>query len=201
MKRNVVIIDHYDSFVHTIAYYVREFDFNPIVVRSTDADPVRLRELEPSALVLGPGPGSPAQTPYGSLIRTFGGDIPILGVCLGHQAIAAAYGGEVVRATEPIHGRTSTVFHLGGGVFHDLPNNLSATRYHSLVVEESSLPACLQVTARSVEDGSIMALRHRDIPIESVQFHPESIGTENGTAIMGNFLFEHVKEGNIVATR
>ncbi len=144
--------------------------------------------LNPQYIVIGPGPGSPAAAHLSKeLILTCSGTIPLLGVCLGHQALAECFGGTVAKADIPMHGKTSRIFHQNEGVFADLPQGFQATRYHSLIVEEKALPACLKVTART-ETGEIMGLRHVDLPLQSVQFHPESILTENGLELLKNFL-------------
>lgn len=188
MVERILLIDNYDSFVYNLARYFEELGCNTTVVRN---DLVTLREIAsqpPSAVVLSPGPCTPSETGICTeLVKHFGQSIPILGVCLGHQAIAAARGGNIVRAREPIHGKTSRVFHDECGLFESLPNPLHATRYHSLIVDESTLPAELRVTARA-DDRTVMAIQHRRWPLYGVQFHPESILTRCGHQLLANFL-------------
>jgi anthranilate synthase/aminodeoxychorismate synthase-like glutamine amidotransferase len=184
----ILLIDNYDSFVYNLARYLIELGCATEVVRNdtvTVADVVR---LAPQAIVISPGPCTPAEAGISmALIRELGPRVPILGVCLGHQALAAALGGNVIRAHEPIHGRTSLVHHKGERLFAGLPNPLRATRYHSLIVEELSLPSELRVTART-SDGIPMALEHLTWPAFGVQFHPESILTDSGHRLLANFL-------------
>lgn len=184
----ILLIDNYDSFVHNLARYFEELGCETDVVRndSTTVDEVRRRL--PQAIVLSPGPCTPRETGIcGDIVRELGPTTPILGVCLGHQTIAYALGGRIVRAPQPVHGRTSLILNHGERLFAGLPNPLRATRYHSLIAEESSLPAVFQVTARS-EEGLIMALDHREWPVFGVQFHPESVLTECGHRLLANFL-------------
>lgn len=184
----LLLIDNYDSFVHNLARYFRRLGQETHVVRNDTFDVTAIRRLRPSAVVISPGPCSPNEAGCSlDVVRELTGELPILGVCLGHQAIAAALGGRVVRAGEPMHGRTSLVFHDGDGIFAGLPQPFTVCRYHSLVVEEESLPDCLPVTARTA-DGVAMALAHREYPVYGVQFHPESILTEGGFQILANFL-------------
>jgi anthranilate synthase/aminodeoxychorismate synthase-like glutamine amidotransferase len=184
----ILVIDNYDSFVFNLARYLERLGQATRVVRNTAIDAAGVRRMQPRALVLSPGPCTPRQAGCSiDLVRAFHAELPILGICLGHQAIAEALGGRVVRATEPVHGRTSAGFHQGRGIFAGLPNPITAARYHSLVVEEPSLPACLEVTARTA-DGTIMALRHREHPVVGLQFHPESILTEAGYPLLAAFL-------------
>ncbi|GAB2950841.1 anthranilate synthase component II [Streptomyces heilongjiangensis] len=185
-----LVVDAYDSFVHIIRQYLLELDAGPVVVRSGDLDHAAVEAMDPDLLVLGPGPGHPAVSGHVELIRRFAGHIPVLGVCLGHQALGLAYGAEVRRA-RPMHGKTSALEHDGAGMFEGVPQLVRVTRYHSLVVEEESVPACLEVTARSLDDGLVMGLRHRELPLESVQFHPESVCTEQGMTLFGNFVRQH----------
>lgn len=184
----ILLIDNYDSFVHNLARYFRRLGQETLVVRNDALTPADVERLAPAAIVLSPGPCAPPQA--GStleVIRRWHARIPMLGVCLGHQAIAEALGGTVIRAAEPVHGRTSLVFHEGDGVFAGLPSPILACRYHSLVVEEASLPAELRVTART-EEGVVMALQHQALPLVGVQFHPEAILTEHGLELLANFL-------------
>ncbi|WP_435211285.1 anthranilate synthase component II [Streptomyces sp. bgisy034] len=185
-----LVVDAYDSFVHIIRQYLLELDAGPVVVRSGDLDHAAVEAMDPDLLVLGPGPGHPAVSGHVELIQQFAGRIPVLGVCLGHQALGLAYGGEVRRA-RPMHGKTSALEHDGVGMFKGVPQLVRVARYHSLVVEEASVPDCLEVTARSLDDGLVMGLRHRELPLESVQFHPESVCTEQGMTLFGNFVRQH----------
>ncbi len=185
----VVVVDNYDSFVYNLVQYLGELGAEPVVVRNDDVDVEGLRALEPDALLVSPGPGRPVDAGISSqAIAVLGGEgLSVLGVCLGHQCIGEVFGGEVVRAPELMHGKTSLVHHDGMGVLAGLADPFEATRYHSLVVDPASVPACLEVTARTA-DGVIMGLRHRSLPIEGVQFHPESILTRVGHELLGNFL-------------
>jgi anthranilate synthase/aminodeoxychorismate synthase-like glutamine amidotransferase len=185
----VLVIDNYDSFVYNLVQYLGELGAEPVVHRHDQVTPAELEALAPDAVLVSPGPGRPEDAGVSNdAIRTFGErGVPVLGVCLGHQCIGQLYGGDVVRAPRVMHGKTSTISHDGAGVFAGLPNPITATRYHSLVVERESVPEVLTVTAES-EDGLVMGLRHRDLPVEGVQFHPESILTESGHALLRNFL-------------
>jgi anthranilate synthase component 2 len=183
----VLLIDAYDSFVHIIDQYLRTLGADTRVVRSLTRTPAALAGLEPDAVVLGPGPGHPADSGHVELVHEFAGRVPLLGVCLGHQAIGLAYGGRVEVAREVMHGRTSTVRHDGTGLFQGLGHTLEATRYHSLLVAEP-LPAELMTTAVATDHGYLMGLRHRTLPVEGVQFHPESVMTTGGLTMMRNFL-------------
>ncbi|MEU2181862.1 anthranilate synthase component II [Streptomyces thermolilacinus] len=183
----VLLIDAYDSFVHIIDQYLRTLGARTEVVRSLTRSPEELAASRPDAVVLGPGPGHPAESGHVELVHRFAGRVPLLGVCLGHQAIALAHGGRVEVADQVMHGRTSTVRHDGAGVFAGLGHTLEATRYHSLVVAEP-LPDDLVTTAVAVDHGYVMGLRHRTLPVEGVQFHPESIMTTGGLTMMENFL-------------
>ena len=183
----VLLVDAYDSFVHIIDQYLRTLRARTEVVRSGTRTPEQLAEAAPDAVVLGPGPGHPAASGHVELVRHFAGRVPLLGVCLGHQAIALAFGGRVAVAGHLMHGRSSTVVHEGTGVFEGLPERTVVTRYHSLIVERP-LPPVLRETAFSVDDGYVMGLAHRDLPVEGVQFHPESITTETGLRFFENFL-------------
>ena len=183
----VLLIDNYDSFVHNLARYVRELG-HPTVVRLNDAITLDdIGALRPTHIILSPGPCTPAEAGISNeVIRIFGKHIPVLGVCLGHQCIAAAFGGEVIRGT-PVHGRTSAIHHNGDGLFTGLPNPFQAARYHSLVVRREAIPDELEVIASTVT-GEVMALRHRTHPVWGVQFHPESLLTEHGYRLLERFL-------------
>jgi anthranilate synthase component II len=188
MGPRVLVIDNYDSFVYNIVQYLGELGVDPVVYRNDDLTVRDALHLKVDAILLSPGPGRPEDAGILlDLIRDGAGRKPMFGVCLGHQAIGHVFGGDVVRAPELMHGKTSLVHHEGVGVFAGLPNPLVATRYHSLVVEPSTLPDCLEVTATTA-DGIIMGLRHREYPIEGVQFHPESILTAAGHDLLNNFL-------------
>ncbi len=185
----VLVIDNYDSFVYNLVQYLGELGAEPVVHRHDAITLDEARAIEPDALLVSPGPGRPEDAGISDdAIRAFGEDgIPVLGVCLGMQCIGQVYGGEIVRAPRVMHGKTSEIRHDGRGVFEGLPDVLTATRYHSLVVERESVPSCLAMTAEA-EDGTVMGLRHRDHPIEGVQFHPESILTDAGHDMLRNFL-------------
>ena len=184
----VLVIDNYDSFVYNLVQYLGELGAEPVVHRSDTFTLDDIEALAPDAVLISPGPGRPEDAGLSNqVITTFAGRVPILGVCLGHQCIGQVYGGEVVRAPSIMHGKTSAIQHEGGGVFAGLPSPLEATRYHSLVVAADSIPDVLEVTART-EDGVVMGLRHRELDVEGVQFHPESILTEHGHDLLRNFL-------------
>jgi len=184
----ILLIDNYDSFVYNLARYFQQLGQVTHVVRNTAIDTQGVRELAPEAIVLSPGPCTPQQAGCSlELVRQFHMKLPILGVCLGHQTIAEALGGRVVRAREPVHGRSAPIRHDGRGVFSGLPEVIVGCRYHSLVVDEASLPDCLEVSAR-LGDGTVMALRHRQFPVVGLQFHPESILTEAGYPLLAGFL-------------
>jgi anthranilate synthase/aminodeoxychorismate synthase-like glutamine amidotransferase len=184
----ILLIDNYDSFVFNLARYFERLGQETHVVRNDVVEIATIRQWQPAAIVLSPGPCTPQQAGCSlEVVRQLHGELPLLGVCLGHQAIAEAFGGRIVRAAEPMHGRTSPVLHHGQDLFAGLPNPLIACRYHSLVVEPSSLPDCLAVQARTA-DHIVMALRHRQLPVFGVQFHPEAILTAGGHALLANFL-------------
>ena len=184
----ILVIDNYDSFVHNLARYFTCLGQETCVVRNDAISVAAVRRLRPAAVVISPGPCTPYEAGCSlELIAKCWNDFPILGVCLGHQAIAAALGGRVVRANRPMHGRASAVYHDGQGVFANVPCPFNAGRYHSLIVQESTLPPELEVTARTAS-GTIMALRHREAPVVGLQFHPESILTEHGLDLLRNFL-------------
>ncbi|MFA0733020.1 MAG: hypothetical protein LKKZDAJK_001075 [Candidatus Fervidibacter sp.] len=189
----VVVIDNYDSFTFNLVQYLGELGAEVLVFRNDAIPPEKIAELEPTHLVISPGPCTPNEAGISvEVIRQYAGKVPILGVCLGHQAIGQAFGGRIVRAKRLMHGKTSPIRHDGKTIFTDLPNPFEATRYHSLVVERASLPACLEISAVSEDDGEIMGVRHKDFPpevaIEGVQFHPESILTAVGKELLRNFL-------------
>ena len=187
----IAMIDNYDSFTYNLVQYLGELGAEVRVFRNDEIAPGALEALHPSHVVFSPGPGTPNDAGITlELIERLAGRVPLLGVCLGHQAIGQAFGGTVVRAGRVMHGKTSRIRHDCRGVFAGIENDFIATRYHSLVVERESLPECLAVTAES-EDGEIMGLRHRSLPVEGVQFHPEALLTEHGHKMLQNFL-----EGN-----
>ncbi len=186
-----LIVDAYDSFVHIIFQYLLELDAGPEVVRSDATGSAQILHQRPDLVVLGPGPGHPAESGHVELVRGLQDEVPIFGVCLGHQAIGMAYGATVSPATNIMHGKTSPISHDGQGAFGLQEPLFRATRYHSLVVEEQTVPDDLVVTARSEDDGYVMGLRHRSLPIESVQFHPESITTEAGLNVFRAFISLH----------
>jgi anthranilate synthase/aminodeoxychorismate synthase-like glutamine amidotransferase len=189
----VLVIDNYDSFVYNLVQYLGELGAEPVVHRHDALAVADLLALEPDAVLVSPGPGNPGTHPEDAgvsndAIREFGNaGVPVLGVCLGHQCIGKVFGAEIVRAPEVMHGKTSQISHDGNGVFRDIPTPFTATRYHSLVVARDSVPDSLEISAES-EDGLVMGLRHRELPIEGVQFHPESILTEHGHELLANFL-------------
>ncbi len=189
----LLMIDNYDSFTFNLVQYFGELGEEVRVIRNDALDLAGVRALDPSAIVISPGPGTPDDAGISlEVLAALSGVVPIFGVCLGHQAIGQAFGGKVVRARSIMHGKTSMIHHDGRGVFAGLPNPFEATRYHSLVVEQASLPKCLEVSAWTENaDGSrdeIMGLRHRSLAVEGVQFHPESILTQHGHAMLRNFL-------------
>jgi anthranilate synthase/aminodeoxychorismate synthase-like glutamine amidotransferase len=184
----LLVIDNYDSFTYNLVQYFGELGADPVVKRNDAVTADEVGKMRPDKIVISPGPGTPADAGISmDLIRRFGPKLPILGVCLGHQSIGEVYGGKVVRAERLMHGKTSPIRHDGKGVFAGLPNPFEATRYHSLLVEKKSVPACLEVTADTAE-GEIMGLRHREFPVHGVQFHPESILSKEGKDLLANFL-------------
>ncbi|HUO48168.1 MAG TPA: aminodeoxychorismate/anthranilate synthase component II [Acidimicrobiales bacterium] len=188
MAARVLLVDNYDSFTYNLVQELGELGADPVVYRNDAIDIAGIRALAPDAVIISPGPGRPEEGGISlEVVARLGGEIPILGVCLGHQVIGQAFGARVGRAHELMHGKTSHIFHTGVGVFADLPNPIEATRYHSLVVERPTIPDVLEVTAETA-DGLVMGLRHRELPIEGVQFHPESILTPTGPALLANFL-------------
>ena len=183
----ILVIDNFDSFVYNLVQYIGELGAEPVVIRNNEMSVRDAAVLQPDGVLLSPGPGRPEDA--GILceaIEEFAGRIPVFGVCLGHQAIGQVYGGNVVRAPELLHGKTSPIHHFNEGVFANLPNPMPATRYHSLIIERETLPDVLSVTAHT-ESGMIMGVRHRDLDVEGVQFHPESILTTSGHDMIRNF--------------
>ena len=188
MSNRVLVIDNYDSFVYILVQYLGELGAEPIVHRHDEITIAEIEELAPDRILISPGPGTPDESGISlEVIEHFGGRIPIFGVCLGLQCIGQAYGGEVVRAPAVMHGKTSFIDHTDQGVFRGLPSPIEATRYHSLIVDRQSIPDALEITAES-SDGLVMGLRHRELAVEGVQFHPESILTTGGHTMLENFL-------------
>ena len=184
----ILLIDNYDSFVYNLARYVRELGETPLVVRNDAVSVDEILTSPPSHIIISPGPCSPAESGISTeLVVRAGPTIPILGVCLGHQCIGAAYGGEIVRAGHPMHGKISRIHHRGTGLFSGLPSPFRATRYHSLVIAPASVPPELEITA-TAEDGEIMAVQHTRLPVYGLQFHPESVLTEQGYRLLDHFL-------------
>jgi anthranilate synthase component II len=184
----ILLLDNYDSFTYNLYQYLSELGATVVVKRNDEVSVADVAAMRPEKIVISPGPCTPREAGISvPLIQELGGQIPILGVCLGHQSIGAAYGGAVVRAPVVMHGKISAIHHAGAGVFQGLPEPFQATRYHSLIVRREDLPECLEVTAWT-EDGIIMGLRHRELAVQGVQFHPESIMTDAGKALLKNFL-------------
>jgi anthranilate synthase component II len=188
----ILVIDNYDSFVYNIAQLLGELDTEPVVVRNDKITLEEVKAMKPDAIVISPGPGHPADRKYfgvcTDVIRELGPKTPILGVCLGHQGIVHAFGGKVVNAGKVRHGKTSSIEYKADGLFEDVQNPFKATRYHSLVADKDTIPDCLEVTARALDDGEIMGIRHKKYKIEGVQFHPESVLTGEGRKILQNFI-------------
>ena len=184
----IFVLDNYDSFTYNIVQYLGEMGETIVVERNDKITVDAIAALKPDKIVVSPGPCSPQEAGVAiATIQRFAGVIPLLGVCLGHQSIGAAFGGKIVRAQKLMHGKTSPIQHDGKGVFAGMPQEFAATRYHSLVIERESLPACLTVTAETA-DGEIMGVRHKTLAVEGIQFHPESVMTENGKRILENFV-------------
>lgn len=184
----LLMIDNYDSFTYNIVQYFGELGEDVRTVRNDEITLEQIAAMKPDRICISPGPKAPKDAGISlDILREFKGKLPILGVCLGHQAIGEAFGGNVIRAKQVMHGKTSSIAHIGEGVFTDLPSPFTVIRYHSLAIERASLPSCLEVTAWT-DDGEIMGLRHKDYDIEGVQFHPESILSEHGHALFKNFL-------------
>ena len=188
----ILVIDNYDSFVYNLAQLLGELGTLPNVIRNDKITITEIRKMCPDGIVISPGPGHPADIKSfgvcGEVITALGPDIPILGVCLGHQGIAQVYGGKVINAKRVVHGKTSSIKYFADSLFDELHNPFVATRYHSLVVDRKSIPPCLEITATSLDDGEIMGLKHRNYPIHGVQFHPESVLTKEGSKILLNFI-------------
>jgi len=184
----ILVIDNYDSFTYNLVQYLGEMGQELVVRRNDKISLDEIAAMRPDKIVVSPGPCDPERAGVSlDVITRFAGEIPILGVCLGHQSIGQAFGGRIVRASRLMHGKTSPIRHDGRGVFADMPNPFEATRYHSLLIERDSLPACLEVSAETAE-GEIMGVRHKSLPVEGVQFHPESVLTEQGRRILQNFV-------------
>ena len=184
----VLVIDNYDSFVYNLAQYLGELGWEPVVYRNDQISLAQIESLNPSHIIISPGPATPLEAGISNdIIWRFAGRIPILGVCLGHQCIGYVFGGQIVRAAVPTHGKSSPVYHDGKTVYQNLPNPFEAGRYHSLVVKRDTLPSSLALTAET-DDGVIMGIRHKDYVVEGVQFHPESIMTDVGHDLLKNFL-------------
>ena len=185
----ILVIDNYDSFTYNLVQYLGELGARVVVRRNNEVTVDEIETLGPSRIVISPGPGRPEQAGITvEAIRRFGARIPILGVCLGHQAIGLAFGGKVVRAAVPMHGKASTITHDARGVFTGVANPFQAARYHSLIVDRASMPAELEISAETQDDGIVMGVRHREYPVHGVQFHPESVMTRQGMHMLENFL-------------
>lgn len=184
----ILVIDNYDSFTFNLVQYIQSVDEEVHVVRNNEVTLKDIKEMQPNSILLSPGPGNPDTAGIClDVVKEFHQEIPILGVCLGHQIIAQAFGGKVHKANMPMHGKVDLIHHDGKQIFQDIPSPARVTRYHSLIVDEGTMPTCLQVSAKT-ENGEIMAIRHIDYPIEGVQFHPEAILTENGLQMIQNFV-------------
>jgi anthranilate synthase component 2 len=188
----VLVIDNYDSFVYNLVQYVGELGANPVVFRNDQISLIQVKKQSPDRIIISPGPGSPDNKRYfgicSDIIRETGPKTPLLGVCLGHQGIIQTFGGKINRATRQMHGKTSLVKHNGRGIFRGVKNPIVGARYHSLVGNRESIPKCLEVSAESLDDREVMAVRHVNYPINGIQFHPESILTSDGKSILKNFL-------------
>ena len=189
----ILVIDNYDSFVYNIAQFLGSIKIEPVVIRNDKITISAIKAMNPDAIFISPGPGHPADRKYfgicNDIIIDLGRAIPIMGICLGHQGIVNAFGGRVINANNIVHGKTSTIEYTSSDeLFNNVANPFKATRYHSLVAEKNSIPSCLEVTARSLDDGEIMAIKHRRYLIEGVQFHPESVLTQEGPKILNNFI-------------
>ena len=188
----VLVIDNYDSFVYNLVQYIGELGGETTVYRNDQVNLKRLKELKPERIVISPGPGTPEEVRYfgvcTAILQSMSHEVPTLGVCLGHQGIIHAFGGKIVSAQRLMHGKTCAIKHDGKGIFKDVHNPFTATRYHSLAGDKRSIPSCLEITAESIDDGEILGVRHTEYPIEGVQFHPESILCEDGKLMIKNFL-------------
>jgi len=188
----ILVIDNYDSFVYNLVQYIGEFGVEVVVCRNDQLTIKQVKDLNPDRIVISPGPGTPEQIRYfgvcSAILRHISSQIPTLGVCLGHQGIIHTFGGKIVSANTLMHGKTSLIRHDAKGIFKDVKNPFTATRYHSLVGDRNSIPSCLEITAESLDDGEIMGVRHVTYPIDGVQFHPESILSEDGKLVIKNFL-------------
>ena len=188
MGARVLLVDNYDSFTYNLVQEMGALGADPVVFRNDAIDVPGIREIDADGIVISPGPGRPEDGGVSmTVVGELGGEVPILGVCLGHQCIGQVFGARIVAAPELMHGKTSAIYHSGVGVFADMPNPFEATRYHSLIVDRASVPEILEITAET-SDGIVMGLRHRELPIEGVQFHPESILTSDGPDLLTNFL-------------
>ena len=184
----LLMIDNYDSFTYNLVQYLGELGQDVQVYRNDEIDLKKIAELKPKYIVISPGPCTPNEAGISlALIKEFAGKVPLLGVCLGHQSIGQAFGGKIIKAKTLMHGKTSLIHHKNIGVFKDLPNPYTATRYHSLVIERETIPDCLEITAWT-DDGEIMGVKHKTLAVEGVQFHPESVLTEHGHDLLNNFL-------------
>ncbi|MFZ7946041.1 anthranilate synthase component II [Neobacillus sp. 19] len=189
----ILVIDNYDSFTFNLVQYIQTIGEDVVVIRNDQLSLKMIEEMKPDYLLLSPGPGNPDSAGLClDIVKRFYREIPILGVCLGHQIIAQAFGGIIIKALKPMHGKISSLTHDQNGIFRDLPSPFQVTRYHSLIIDESTLPTCLEISARS-EDGEIMAIRHNQYKVEGVQFHPESILTKNGLQMLENFFKKECK--------
>jgi para-aminobenzoate synthetase component II len=189
----ILVIDNYDSFTYNLVQYLGELGQDIVVKRNDEIDIAGIEALNPEYIMISPGPCTPNEAGISlTLLDHFKGKIPMIGICLGHQSIGQAFGGDVIRAEQLMHGKTSEIFHDGKGLFAGLPNPFIATRYHSLIVKRETLPECLEITAETAS-GEIMGLRHKDYAIEGLQFHPESIVTQHGLTMLQNFLQQHAR--------
>ena len=187
----ILMIDNFDSFTYNLVQYLGEMGQELVVKRNDEITLDEIAAMKPDQIIISPGPCSPNEAGVSvETIQRFAGEIPILGVCLGHQSIGQAFGGNIVRAQNLMHGKTSPILHDNKGVFEDVPQGFAATRYHSLLIERESLPECLEISAET-EQGEIMGVRHKELPVEGVQFHPESILTEHGKQLLRNFVAKH----------
>ncbi len=187
----ILMIDNYDSFTYNLVQYIAALNHEVVVKRNDELTVQEALDMKPEAIVISPGPGRPDGAGISmELIKAAAGKIPILGVCLGHQSIGQVFGGKVIQAKKIMHGKTSQITHDGKGLFNKLPDNLKVVRYHSLALEEASLPDCFEITARTADDGEIMGIRHKEFLIEGIQYHPESVLTSTGKRQLANFLNE-----------